>query len=174
VINTDNRFVFRVITLLAVVVLALGAAACGDSDDDGNGDSANASKNESDGGSSGKGSPQDVASADDGDPNGTPEEQLTALYGQFVDLYYKKDAKGLCEILSTKAQKQFGKSGGGCEKRFKGMVAETPSPNRPYIVELKVSGNKAVASVKTKNSEAYPVPFVKQGGEWKISGGFGS
>ena len=40
------------------------------------------------------------------------------------------------------------------------------------MIGLKVDGNKAVARVQAKGHDVYKVPFVKQGGEWKLNGGF--
>lgn len=149
----------RLAALAALLALVLGAAACGDSDDegsDGNGGQAAAQ----DGGST-------ATTADN-----SPEGQVRATYGKFVEAFYSKDAKGVCEVFGPIPRKQaMTKPGVTCEEGF-GEYLEglgTMSKHKPYVVKLRVDGPSALAQVRTKTSDIYPVRFDKLDGEWKIN-----
>lgn len=151
----------RLLALLATVALALGAAACGDSDDD-------------NGGAAAQGQSQN---GDQAPVDNSPEGQIRATYAKYTDTFYTKDPEAICAMLGQKAQRQWaGKTDKTCEagiKRFFGAGA-TLGKNRPYLVKIRINGQQALATAKTKTSNTYPVPMVKENGEWKINiGGAG-
>jgi hypothetical protein len=161
----DVRLRFRIFALAAVLALTLGAAACGDDDD---------------GGDAGDGGSKPAASTSQGgvDPaafDDTPDGRVRLTYAQFVDAFYDKKARESCALMTRKTQRQVAANGSGdceagLESYFKG--GSTLVKDRPRIVRLKVTGSRAVAITQVKGSAKYPVPFVKQGGEWKINGGW--
>jgi hypothetical protein len=156
VVEGDGRRRHRALALLAVLVLALGAVACGD-DGDG-GDSPNA-----------QGGDGETTAVDN-----SPEGQIRSTYASFVDTFYGKDATAVCESLTASARKRVGRDHQGCEKRFQTLFDSTTlGRNKPYVVHLRVDGPRALALVKTKTSNRYPVPFQKENGEWKLDGGWG-
>lgn len=172
--ETDSRAKLRVVTLVAVLVLALGAAACG-SDDDGDGDQgaqASSASNDPDP----SGTTQQVAQT------GSPEQRIRTAYAAFVEGFYKKDPATICEGMTTAAQEKFGKQfaasnkrgDASCESQMRLLInsAESFSKNKPTIVKLKVNGDKATIGAKTKNSDTYNVPYAKEDGVWRVSGGF--
>lgn len=172
--ETDSRTKLRVATLVAVLVLALGAAACG-SDDDGDGDQGSQGASaDKDAGQTG--ATQQVAQT------GSPEQRIRTAYAAFVDGFYKNDPAAICNGMTTAAQEKFGKQfaasnkkgDASCESQMRILInsADSFSKNKPSIVKLKVNGNKATIGAKTKNSDTYTVPYAKEDGVWKVSGGF--
>lgn len=151
--NGNGLARLRALTLLAVMVLALGVAACGD-DDDGNTSNA-AQKSES-------------TTVDN-----SPEGQIRSTYAGFIETFYGKDAKDVCERLTASARKRVGRGYKGCEQRFETFFKTANfGKNKPYVVKLRLDGPRALAFVKTKTSKQYPVPFQKENGEWKLDGGW--
>jgi ABC-type enterochelin transport system substrate-binding protein len=160
----------RLLALVATLALTLAVGACGSDDDDGGDKGSNAADTTS------------TAATKPVAQDGTPEEQIRASYAAFVDGFYKKDAGTICSWMTEEAQQRFGKtfqkdSGKGaatCESQMTALInsAEDFSKNKPSIVKLKVNGKTAVIGAKTRNSDVYKVPFVKEGGVWKVSGGF--
>ena len=145
----------RWLVLLTALVLALGAAACGD--DAESGDSPNAAQ---------QGETRDFPD--------TPEGQVRETYATFVDTFYKRQPRLVCESLTAAARKELGQGHQGCEKRFDLYFDNTElGENRPYIVKLKLEGQRASAMVKTKTSKQDPVTFSKENGQWRVSGGWG-
>jgi hypothetical protein len=136
------------------LVLAVGVGACGDDDEGGD---ANASQ-------------QDAKTTTTAAQPTTPEGKVRALYASNIDATYAKDGKTVCDTLSASARKSLQQQAGSCEAWFKSTLGGNElSKNRPFIVKLNMQGNRARALVKTKNSNRYPVYFVKQDGEWKIA-----
>lgn len=153
-INANDRTKLRALALLAALTMALGAAACGD-DDDGGGDSSN------------------VAQEAETTFDNSPEGQIKQAYSDFVDLFYSKRPAEVCGQLTQSAAKRMGKGFGGCEKRLAIYFKESNlSQDKPYVVKLRIDGPRAIAMVKTKKSNRYPVPFRRQNGEWKVDGGW--
>jgi hypothetical protein len=152
--NASSRM--RSLALLGGLVLALGAAACGD-DDAESGDSSNAAQQ-----------------AEKRDFPDTPEGQVRETYATFVDTFYKRQPRLVCESLTAAARKELGQGHQGCEKRFDLYFDNTElGSNKPYIVKLKLEGRRASAMVKTRTSKQYPVTFSKENGQWRVSGGWG-
>lgn len=164
-----NWSMLRVLALIALLVLALGVVACGDSDDsDSSGNGAAAAQGDSNGGD------DDAPAAD------TPKGQVQAAYDEYIETFYEKDSAAVCDMLSQKGQGLWQKwakgQGRTCEsavdKFFNSDVKL--SSNRPYLVRVRLSGSRALAMAKTKRSDVYPVPMVKDGGQWKIDTGGGA
>lgn len=162
----------RSLTRLAVLaaLLALVAGGCGGSDD---GDGADASAANGGDGSSGveraasEGGPATTAEQASG-----PEAEIRALYAELVENVYAGDMRAACAALTESARRRLS-GGGSCPAAMRSRLdPKTLSKNRPSIVGLEVRGSKAVAQAKTKNSNKYAVPFVREDGEWKIDGGF--
>ena len=83
----------RWLVLLTALVLALGAAACGD--DAESGDSPNAAQ---------QGETRDFPD--------TPEGQVRETYATFVDTFYKRQPRLVCESLTAAARKELGQGRG--------------------------------------------------------------
>jgi hypothetical protein len=151
-----SRGAARVVGIAAVTAaMSVGVAACGGSDDDDAGSKAK----------SGDSTTQEVV-AD------TPKQAIRGAYGQLVDAVYAKDARRVCEELTAHARKRFGEEE-GCVKRFQTIFRDQKlSSSRPEIVSMKVNGQAAEAMIKTGESRAYPVQFVKRDGIWKVDGGW--
>lgn len=145
----QRRLGALVATLAATGAMTLGLAACGGSDGDSD------------------------ASADS---HAADERVIREVYGQLVEAFYEPDPALGCSVMTESAQKRFAAREPAertCVKRF----ATTANPkllskNKPRVLKVEINGSRAVATVKTKNSNRYPVPFVKQNDGWKISGGF--
>ena len=116
--------------------------------------------------------------ADGGDDAGDAEteQRVEATYLQFVKAAYGGDAKGGCALMSDAARKRFMNRNPGvrtCEKAFSALFdPDKLSENRPSVLAVEVKGNRAVAVVKTRNSDRYRMPMVREGNAWKLNGGF--
>lgn len=155
-IGTPARRAARLAPLAAALAIAVvGVAACGS--DDG-----------------ADGSNGQTASGD--------EQEIKAVYAKMTDSVYAGKSKVACTTMSRSAAREFGASftnstGGGdvangCEAAMDYVHETIRNNNRPRIVRLKIDGDRATAYAKTKNSDAYPIPFVKEDGEWRINGGY--
>lgn len=155
----DVRLRFYVMALAALLVLVLGAAACGD-DDDGGGD--------------GNAAAQAQRGVDPADFDKTPDGQVRLAYAQFVEAFYGKDVRTSCAMMTDRTKRQVAAGAASCETGLRSYFksGSTLVKDRPRIVRLKVTGSRAVAITQVKGSARYPVPLVKQGGEWKIAGGW--
>ena len=156
-IATENRVKRRMVACAAGLLLAIGGAACGGSDDS------------ADAGAEGEATTGSTAERLD---DGTPRGAIRARYAEFTEAMYAEDATALCSMLSRSVKRSIG-DGDNCPATFRKYLSRTElSSNRPWIVRLELDGPRATAIVKTKNSDRYPVPFAKEGDEWKINGGF--
>jgi hypothetical protein len=146
--------------LAMLVALALGAAACGDDGDDGD-----------DGGGGAAAASQDQPQPEAFD--NTPEGRIRALHAQYIDLYYDKNVAAVCDLTSRKGRRLWAKNAKSCEdgmKKFLGRIVRL-SKNRPRVLKVRISGDRAIAQTRVKGSSVYPVLFRKEGGEWKLDGG---
>jgi hypothetical protein len=152
----DLRSWARPALATALSALAImGAAACGDSDDEGGSGGADAS-------------PAADASG------GTPLEQIKASHEAFRQAVADKDYKAGCEQFSRKLQKEFGGGGGTCAAGLEQFVSQYSIKKVPATVRTaKVNGDKARVVIKDKDAVGR-VPFVIEGGSWKMDGGFGT
>jgi hypothetical protein len=158
--DRDSRWSPRGLLVLALLALTLGAAACGDDDD---GDNATAGQDD--------GQPQDI---DTTTPlTGTPKEQITAAYDRFTDVYYTKDPDAICALLSRKGQRDWAKKAESCEQGVKKYFdsIQMLSKTQPKVVDVRVDGSRALAKTQIKGGGVYPVPFIKEDGEWKPNTG---
>jgi hypothetical protein len=161
----------RLIAFLAVLVLGAGAVACGSSDDDsdkGGDEAANAQ--------SGTG----VDGDDDGtEPidTSTPEGQVRAVLAQWTEGLQKPDPKAACAVITPKVEEQIKfiyTKAKNCEDVVR-YIAPKVNPGEPDVRSVKVAGNKATLVVRSaKGDTEQTMEFTKQGGEWKISDGFGT
>lgn len=171
-IGGNRRWVWlAVVAMLAVAAMAGG---CGGSDDDEPAGGGSAAADVDGGQSSAGGEQPDGGGSDASDQDvGGPEGEIRALYERFVEVVYDGDAQAACSLLAPAARKKFADGRDSCEAAMKVRLdPKKLSKNRPYLVGVKIRGEKALARGKTKNSNTYPIPLVKQGGEWKINGGF--
>lgn len=105
------------------------------------------------------------------------KRQIEATYAAFVKGFYSSDPKATCAAMTPRAQRQFGAVGASgkprsCEAQARGIDPSDFSEHRPFVVSVKVDGDRAIARVKTKTSETYNMLFVKtRDGEWKIARG---
>lgn len=149
-----------VVVVAVVGALAFAAGGCG-SDGDGGGGHAKA------GASSAAAKPADAFS-----PTTADEKAIVVVYGDYADAMASADPRGACAALTADAQEIVSGSR-GCVKRMKELFAlGQESQNKPYIVKLRVDGERARARVKTKLAKrTYPVSFAKRtDGEWKLDG----
>jgi hypothetical protein len=162
--DRDGRWSLRALLLLALLALTLGAAACGDDDD---GDNATAQ-------GQGSGQPQEV---DDSAPvSGSPKEQIEASFDRFTDAFYTEDPESICALLSRKGQRDWGKKAGSCEEGVEAYFdsIQKLSKAQPKVIDVRVDGSRALAKTQIKGGGVYPVPFIKEDGEWKPNAGGGS
>ncbi|HYI99591.1 MAG TPA: hypothetical protein VEX36_07955 [Thermoleophilaceae bacterium] len=149
--------------LVAVLVLALGAAACGDDDGDSDGD----------GGGNAAAQTQSEDKLDPASFDNSPEGQVEAAHAEFINVFYSKDAERICALSSRKAQREWKAKLDSCEAGvdafFKGI--SSLAKDKPRIVKVRISGNRALAQTRVKGSQVYPAPFVKEDGKWKVDGG---
>lgn len=151
----------RYVALIVGLVLAVGVAACGS--DDGSDDGTNAAAERQDARVQ-----QSAGVLGDAKP-GTPQDEIASVYVKHVDAYYTGAPKTVCETM-TRAARAAVAGKGTCEQWVKSTLSGGDiSPNRPYIVKLDLRGDRASALVKTKNSQRYPLTFVKEDGEWRVS-----
>jgi hypothetical protein len=158
-----GRWSPRGVLLVALLATTLGAAACGD---DGDGDKATAQ-------GQGEGQPRETG---DAAPVGnTPEAQIRTAHEEFIKAFYSKDAESICSLLSRKGQRQWRKNAKTCEegvKQFFGSI-QGLGERKPKVIGVRVDGSRALARTQVKGSDVYPVPFIKEDGEWKIDAGGG-
>jgi hypothetical protein len=167
-----DRPLARLVVVVAAAVAVMALPACGGSDDDG-GAGATAAGSSDAVERDERGTRDEVdAGAGDDDTAAGAERAIRARYREFVDAVYAADLDAACAMLTASAREQLAGER-TCEEAMGSRVgAESLSPNRPYIVKLRVRGDRAQLRAKTKNSEAYPVPLVEQDGEWMFDGGF--
>ena len=154
--NAKGRRMWRRQRPTAVVVamaMAIGVG-CGDSDD-GDGEVA--------AGSQAKPPTTAVSSAER-----ESEDEIRATYRRLTNHLSAVDARAACGEMTPSARKQYGGRGTCAEGLGKFLAGSKPSRLRPYIVALKIRGDRAEAQVKTKTSNRYPVRFRKQGTGWKV------
>jgi hypothetical protein len=164
-VKRDARLGLRLIALLALLMLALGAASCGDDDDDGGN------------GGGGDAAAQGQSQDDGGDPvpvDNSPEGQIRAAHTKFIEVFYEKDPGPICDLLSRKGQRDWTtKKAKTCEEGVESFFnnIQDLGKKRPRITDVRVDGNQALANTRVKGSAVYPVPFIKENGEWKINAG---
>jgi hypothetical protein len=143
---------------VAVGMLALATAAgCGDSGDD-------------------------PASAENGQT-----QEISRVFDQFQDAFIAVDGKAVCATLSASGQQEFvalGKTLGvtgvdSCAAAVDIIAARTKAAGTEQklgvIVSAKVSGDRARAMMRDAGRPPVPVPFVRDGGVWKLdSAGIGN
>jgi hypothetical protein len=158
--RSSNRWSAWMSALAAMATIALVGAGCGGDDDS---SEAGANKTTANQAAAGE-SVAAIAAAD------TPDAKIRATYDAYIDYYYAKDSKGICGLVSSAEDKEFGEP--GCVKYFTGLIKQgTTSTKRPYIEKLDVNGSRAMATVKTKTSNKYPVAFARESGTWLIADG---
>jgi hypothetical protein len=164
--DRGDRLGFRAAALVALLMLALGAAACGDDDGDGDGNAGGAAAAQT----------QSEDKLDPASFDNSPEGQVEAAHAEFINVFYTKDADRICALSSSKAQREWRGKLDSCEAGvnafFKGI--SSLAKDRPRVVKVRISGNRALAQTKVKGSQVYPAPFVKEDGKWKIDGGGGA
>jgi hypothetical protein len=158
----DARLKLRFMALLALLVLALGATACGDDDGDGGGGGNAAAQGQSQDG-------EDPVPVDN-----SPEGQIRAAHTKFIDVFYEKEPGPICDLLSRKGQREWRtKTAKTCEEGvaefFKSISGL--AKNKPKVTGMRIDGNQALVKTRVKGSSTYPVPFIKEDGEWKINAG---
>jgi len=142
-------------TLLVVAAVALGAAACGDSDDGGSGSGAEARE-------------RTVTE----EPT-TPEGHIEATYDEFAQRVSDRDLAEACALFSDGARRKFA-AGKTCVASFNALLRDYDFKQiTAEVVRVRLKGSdRATAMVKDRKSESYPVPFVREAGEWKLDGGW--
>lgn len=104
------------------------------------------------------------------------EQRVETVYRQMVKAVYDGDAKRGCALISDVARRRIVKDDRSvrtCEEAFATRVdPDALSENRPSVVAVNVDGDRAVAVVKTRNSDRYRVPLVREGSDWKVNTGF--
>jgi len=90
---------------------------------------------------------------------GSDKDQITEIIEEG-----NANPSSVCNHLDAELLKQIGGKD-GCEKAAKGQ----PKDASTKIDSLKIDGDKATAKVKDK-SGASTITFVKQDGDWKVSG----
>lgn len=143
--------------LLAAIAAALALGACGGDSDDG-------AQSQS-GGEARAGSESDRARA-----------TVEALYEAMGD----RDAEGVCDQLNEAAQEQIakgglpGSEGRTCVEGFQAFfeAAEEAggldTPDDAEVLDVKVDGGRATATVKFGPGQRGKIPLVKVDGEWKL------
>lgn len=139
---------------LMAALLAVAALGCGSDDD---------------GGASADSNPGSAETAND------PQAAIRAMYDEFITALRDRDAGAACAKLTKSAQKEFGTYEAGnttCQKQLIGLMSPAVGKSkRPEIVELRVKGAKARATVRPAPGEDLTgVRFIEQDGEWKIAG----
>lgn len=142
--------------LLAAIAAALALGACGGDSDDG--------AQSPSGGEARSGSEANRARA-------TVED----LYEAMGD----RDAEGVCDQLNEAAQRQvarggLGSEGQSCVEGFEGFfeAAEEAggldTPDDAEVLDVKVGGDRATATVRFGPGQRGKIPLVKVDGEWKL------
>lgn len=163
-----GRAEVRLLTLIAVLVLAIGMAACG-SDEDGNGDGGSATANSAATDTSGDTTSGQAA-------GGSDEQQVEALFADMKQAIAAGDAQEVCGLMGEQAQAQVASTdprGGDCQKVFtrlfkSGTLAEDL---KPTFESVEVSGDRAIVKAKPSKGDKklQEASFVKEGGEWKVN-----
>lgn len=76
-----------------------------------------------------------------------------------------KDSAALCDNATDKVLAQVGGTAEKCKETARGY------PNDDKIkgdIDVKVDGDSATAKFTTEKGEENNIPFVKEGGDWKI------
>jgi hypothetical protein len=150
----------RLLALVAVLSLAVGVTACGDSDD---GDSS---------ASTGGGASADTSPGGSSDAAATPEGEVKAAYEQLLDNFKAGKAQAACALLTARGKEQTAQIAGPdyptCEKVVKGLSERINPRFRPRVVNVRVNGKRAVATVKTGEEVRGNYIFANSGGSWKL------
>ena len=78
-----------------------------------------------------------------------------------------KDASTLCDHASDKLLAQLGGSVDKCKATARGYKAQSDKSKVEGDINVKVNGDRAVATFKTTNGRQ-TATFVKDGGDWKV------
>lgn len=146
----------RLLLLLAMIA-ALALGACGGDSDDST-------------------QPQSGREADGGSESDRVRATVDGLYDAMGD----RDAEGVCDQLNEAAQEQVakgglpGSEGTTCVEGFQAFfeAAEEAggldTPDNAEVVDVKVDGDRATATVKFGPGQRGKIPLVKVDGEWKL------
>ncbi len=104
----------------------------------------------------------------------TPSSEIEATFKKFEDEFQSGNAAAACGHLSSSGQRDAAALTGGSDetcvdalKAFgRGVSGLEQKPSR--ILSVEVDGNSAVASVSDAGRPPVDVPFVREGGEWKL------
>jgi len=144
--------------LAATAAAAVLAVGCGDSSDS-QGPTAQGTASATGGVDGGPGITGDA---------GGVEGEIASVYRRLADTAYDKDYKTSCELMSAAARKAMSRGGRPCPAALRAIYSTgNVSTKRPYIAKLDIRGDRAIARVKVRGSDTYPVPFVKENGTWK-------
>lgn len=155
----------KAFAVVAIVLAMVVLGACGSDDDPGDGNQANSP-------AAGDQASSDGASGASGQAGGSDDDQVKAVYDEFVKAVYAHDGQAACALMTPQAAARFGRQEDTtCPKRIQSTSGQI-SENRPRVYQVQVQGNRALAQAGTPKTAKYPVPFTKTDEGWQISGGF--
>lgn len=101
------------------------------------------------------------------------EADVRSTFKRFEAAFQAGDGYRACRMLTKAAREEAGNliSDQTCERGIAqlGDTAGDFKQDPSKILSVRIDGDKAVASVSDAGRRAVPLPFVKEGGQWKIS-----
>lgn len=147
------------VAVAALAAVAVAMSACSNSGDDE---------------LSSAGSQQDPRNGADagGHPApGTPEYELLSSYGLFADFLEAGSPSAICAKLTPAFQRRLA-GAAECEDRMLTLFARgAPTTARRRVVDVKLEGDRAVATVRVRHRAPHTVRLVRKDDTWLVDGG---
>lgn len=124
-----------------------------------------------------------LAAACGSDDPGSDRDQIRVVVADVQEAFDAGDLKGVCELLTRAAQRHIEtiahRAGDPCARSLK--VVQTgvrdlrgqPKATAHEILEIRVRGSVATATLDLGEGSRGEVPLSKQDGEWKVNGLYG-
>lgn len=112
-----------------------------------------------------------VACGSDDEDSGSDQEQLQALYRDFLNAMRSGDAEAACELMTEKTRAATAADFDSCERALAtiaGFESEAGGLDEVRLTKIEVSGDTASAQVQHRHGTE-PVRFEKSDGEWRLA-----
>jgi ketosteroid isomerase-like protein len=111
-----------------------------------------------------------VACGSDDEDSGSDQEQLQALYRDFLNAMRSGDAEAACELMTEKTRAATAADFGSCEQALATIAGfeDAGDLDEVRLTKIEVSGDTASAQVQHRHGTE-PVRFEKSDGEWRLA-----
>jgi hypothetical protein len=155
--------------VLVAAVMALGLGACGGGDSDGDG----ADQQAADAGP--RAAAEQAAPERSSDPAGEAAvSDAEGAYAAFIDYLNWESGGGACDRITSSFKRTVGAAGPrqNCLRRMEAIFSAPGTvKGKRKVLDVKVNGDKAILTVRSKTGATYKIPMANVGGQWQINGG---